>query len=275
MNSPKEVAQNYIDLGASKAKQPADRMFVLAIFAGMYIALAAIGSVVASATLTSGSMQKFVAGLVFPTGLAMVLIAGSELFTGNCMLFIPVLEKKIKLTDMLRAWIIVWIGNLVGSLLVAVLVTYGGTLDLFSNAVAAASIKTAVAKTSLSFIDAVFRGILCNVLVCLAVWMSFAAKDIGGKVAALYLPIMLFITSGYEHSVANMYYISAGLMAAKNPTYAAAATEAGVNLSKLSWGSMFTVNLLPVTLGNIIGGGILIGIGYWFVYLRGNSKKAK
>ncbi|MDR1329036.1 MAG: formate/nitrite transporter family protein [Oscillospiraceae bacterium] len=274
MNSPKEVAQNYIAVGEAKAKLPAGKMTVLAILAGMFIALAGAGSTIASVTVASPSLAKLMGALVFPVGLAMTLIAGSELFTGNCLLIIPVLERRIKVSDMLRNWFFVYVGNLIGGFLVAALAVYGGTFSLFDNAAAGAVINTAVAKASLSFGDALLRGILCNFLVCIAVWISFAAKDVVGKVAGLFLPIMLFVLSGYEHSVANMYYISAGLFAAKNPAYAAAATA---NLTKLSWGSMFGKNLLPVTLGNIIGGVLLVGVAYWFTYLRGGdgAKKAE
>ncbi|MDR0838014.1 MAG: formate/nitrite transporter family protein [Oscillospiraceae bacterium] len=273
MNSPKEVAQNYIAIGVGKTKLSVGRMLALSLLAGMFIALAGVGSTIASVTVASPSLAKLISAAVFPVGLAMVLVAGSELFTGNSLLIIPVLERQAKVTGMIKNWVFVYIGNLVGGVLVAALSVYSGTFDLFSNAAAVSVIRTAVAKVSLSFGDALLRGILCNFLVCIAVWISFAAKDVVGKIAGLYLPIMLFVLSGYEHSVANMYYISAGLFAAKNTTYAAAASDAGVNLSKLNWGSMFTKNLLPVTIGNIIGGLVLVGVLYWFVYLSGGKKK--
>jgi formate/nitrite transporter len=271
MNSPKEVAQNYIAIGEAKTKLTPGRSVVLAVLAGMFIALAGAGATIASATIASPSLSKLIGAFVFPAGLAMTLVAGSELFTGNCLLIIPVLERRARVPDMLRNWFFVYIGNLAGSLLVAALAVYGGTFSLFDNAAAGAVINTAVAKVSLSFGDALLRGVLCNFLVCIAVWISFAAKDVVGKVAGLFLPVMLFVLSGYEHSVANMYYISAGLFAAKNPAYAAAATA---NLTKLTWGTMIGRNLLPVTIGNIIGGALLVGAAYWFVYLRGGERKA-
>jgi len=275
MNSPKEVAQNYINIGIGKMKLSTGRMFVLAVLAGMFIALAGVGAAVASATIANASIAKLVGALVFPTGLAMVLLAGSELFTGNNLLIIPVLEKQAKVTAMLRSWIIVYIGNFVGSLLIAFLAVYGGVFDAFSNVAAAAVIKAATAKVSMGWLDAFSRGILCNFLVCIAVWMGFAAKDVVGKIAGLYLPIMLFVVAGFEHSIANMYYISAGLLAAKFPSYAAAATEAGVNLSKLSWSAMFTSNLIPVTIGNMVGGVVMVGIAYWYIYLKQDKKLTK
>jgi formate/nitrite transporter len=269
MNSPKEVAQNYIAIGAAKTKLPISRMFVLGILAGMFIALAGVASTIASSTLT-GSVGKLIGAAVFPGGLAMVLIAGSELFTGNCLLIIPVLEKQATIKGLLRNWVVVYIGNLVGSILIAALVVYGHTFGLFSAAVGGAAINTAVAKVGLSFGDALLRGILCNFLVCIAVWMAFAAKDVVGKIVGLFFPIMFFVLSGFEHSVANMYFIPAGLFASANPDYLAAATA---NPANLTWGSFFLNNLLPVTIGNIIGGMVLVGLGYWFIYLKSADKK--
>ena len=271
MNSPNEIAQNYIATGVKKTQLPISKMLLLGILAGMFIALAGIGSTVISATVASPSIAKAAGAFVFPVGLAMVLIAGSELFTGNTLLIIPVMAREVKIRGLLKNWVFVYIGNLIGSLLVAALVVYGGTLSLFSNAAATTAINTAVSKVGLDFVDALFRGILCNFLVCIAVWMSFGAKDIVGKVAGLFLPVMLFVLCGFEHSVANMYYISAGLFAATNPVYAAAAS--GASISSLTWGSMFIKNLLPVTIGNIIGGAVLVGLNYWFIYLKDSDKK--
>ncbi|MDR0490969.1 MAG: formate/nitrite transporter family protein [Oscillospiraceae bacterium] len=275
MNSPKEVAQNYIATGVAKTKLPIAKMLVLGVLAGMFIALAGVGATIASATVASASIGKLIGASVFPAGLAMVLVAGSELFTGNCLLIIPVLEKEAKLRAMLKNWVFVYIGNFIGSILVSVLTVYGGTFSLFSNAAAATALKTAVAKVGMGFGDALFRGILCNFLVCIAVWMAFAAKDIVGKIAGLFLPIMLFVLSGYEHSIANMYYIPTGLFISKNANYLAAFTDAGGgNLDALTWGTFLTKNLIPVTLGNIIGGMVLVGIFYWFIYLRNAGEKA-
>lgn len=276
MNSPKEVAQNYIATGLAKTKLPAAKMLLLGILAGMFIALAGVGASIASVSVQTASIAKLVGALVFPTGLAMVLIAGSELFTGNCLLIIPVLEKEAKFSGMIKNWFFVYIGNFIGGVLIAALTVYGGTFSLFGGAAAAGVINTAVSKVGMTFTDALVRGILCNFLVCIAVWMTFAAKDIVGKVAGLYLPIMLFVLSGYEHSIANMYYVPAGLFAKGYSVYSAAAdTIDPSKLGTLTWGNMFTKNIIPVTLGNIIGGVLLVGIIYWFVYLREPTKSAK
>ena len=276
MNSPKEIAQNYIATGVAKTKYPIVKMLMLGALAGMFIALAGAGASIAPATMITASTAKLISGLIFPAGLAMVLIAGSELFTGNCLIIIPVLQKEATVGAMLKNWLFVYIGNFIGSILVALLTVYSGTFSLFGNAAAVSLIKTAVAKVSFSFSDALLRGVLCNFLVCIAVWISFAAKDIVGKVAGLFFPIMLFILCGYEHSIANMFYIPAGLFASKNAAYLAAytTTESILKLDPLTWGSLFTKNLIPVTIGNIIGGAVFVGAAYWFIYLHDTEKKA-
>lgn len=271
MNSPKEIAQNYIAIGTAKTKMPISKMLILGILAGMFIAIAGIASTVASATLT-GSIGKLLGAAVFPGGLAMVLIAGSELFTGNTIIVLPVCCKQARISGMLKNWVFVYLGNFIGSIVIAALVFYGGTLGLFDNAAGGAAINTAVAKVSLTFDDAFIRGILCNFVVCIAVWMSFAAKDVVGKVAGIFFPIMIFVLLGWEHSVANMYFIPAGILAAGNEAYLAASKFAA-DVSALTWGSFFFKNLLPVTLGNIVGGSVLVGLGYWFVYIRDEMKE--
>ena len=262
MNSPAEVAKNYLTIGKNKANTEISRMFLLAVLAGMFIALAGVGATAANGTLGAG-----VGAFVFPGGLAMVLIAGSELFTGNNLIIIPVMHGEVSVGAMLKNWIVVYIGNFVGSILVAAIAVYGGAMTKFGAGV----VSTAVAKCSLSFGDALLKGIGCNFLVCIAVWMSFAAKDVAGKIIGLYFPIMIFVIAGFEHSVANMFYISAGLFA--NDAMKAAAVEAGTDMANLTWGNFFTANLLPLTLGNIIGGAVLVGLMYWYIYLLPNKGK--
>ena len=269
MHSPAEVAKNYITIGKGKAALPLSKLFLLGIMAGAFIALAGVGASTAACSVSVPSLAKLVSAVVFPGGLAMVLLAGSELFTGNCLMVIPLLEREITLPAMLRNWVTVWLGNLAGSLLVSAVCVYGGQLSLFGGALAAAELSAAAAKCSMSFSSAFLKGVGCNFLVCIAVWISFAAKDAAGKVAGLFFPILLFVVSGFEHSVANMYYISVGLLAKGNPAYLAAAS--GVDLSALTWGSFFAANLLPVTLGNIVGG-CAVGAVYWYCYLRKSGK---
>jgi len=273
-NTPKEIAENYVATGVAKTKLPISKMLMLGFLAGMFIALASVGQTFVSASL-SGSWSRFTSAFVFPAGLAMVLIAGSELFTGNNLIIISVLQKEAKAAAMLKNWFFVYIGNFIGSIVTALIFAYGGVGSFYNNEIAISVIEIAVAKTSLSFGDALLRGILCNFLVCIAVWMSFAAKDIAGKFLALFMPIWLFVIAAFEHSIANMYYIPAGLFALNNINYRVAFIEeygAG-SLLELSWGTLWSRNLIPVTIGNLIGGVVLVGMVYWFIYLRDTGKK--
>ncbi len=268
MNAPHEVAANYIEIGKKKTQIPISKMLVLAIMAGMFIALGAVGANTASATITNASLAKLIGAMVFPTGLTMVLIAGSELFTGNTLMVIPLLSKEITVGAMLKNWLFVFIGNLIGAIVIVLICAVGNQWGMFDGALAVTTIKVAVAKSSLDFSSAIALGIGCNLLVCVAIWISFAAKTVVGKVVGLYLPIMLFVLSGFEHNVANMYYVPAGIIAAMNQNFAALAVQAGINIDALGWGTFFYHNLLPVTIGNIIGGSILVGCVYWYSYLK-------
>lgn len=271
--TPAEVAKNYIATGKAKVNTPVSKMFVLAILAGAFIAVGGVGATTAAVSVPLASVGKFAGACVFPGGLSMVLLAGSELFTGNTLLVIPLLEKEISPAGMLKNWVVVYLGNIVGGFLIAAGIVYSHQVSLFGNQMAVSVLSTAAGKCTMPFGDALIKGILCNFLVCIAVWISFAAKDVAGKIAGLFFPIMMFVLCGFEHSVANMYYISAGLFAKGIPEYAEAAAEAGVNLDAVTWGGFFGGNLLPVTIGNIIGGAICVGCAYWFVYLRKGQAK--
>lgn len=266
--TPAEVARNYIVTGKAKVNTPVCKMFLLAVLAGAFIAMGGVGATTAAVSVPFASVGKFVGACVFPGGLTMVLLAGSELFTGNTLLVIPLLEKEISPAGMLKNWAVVYVGNLAGGLLIAAGVVYSHQPDLFGNQTAVSVISTAAAKCSLSFGDGVIRGILCNFLVCIAVWISFAAKDVAGKIVGLFFPIMMFVLCGFEHSVANMYYIGAGIFAKGIPEYAQAAVKAGVDPGAVTWGNFFGANLLPVTIGNIIGGAVCVGCVYWYIYLK-------
>lgn len=266
--SPAEVARNYIATGKAKVNTPISKMLILAILAGAFIAFGGVAATTVAVSIPLASVGKFAGACAFPGGLTMVLLAGSELFTGNCLLTIPLLEREIKVSGMLKNWVVVYIGNLVGSMLVGAAVVYSHQPSLFGNGMAVSVLSTAATKCTLTFGDAFLRGLLCNLLVCIAVWISFASKDVVGKIVGLFFPIMMFVGCGFEHSIANMYYISAGLFAKNIPAFAQAATEAGVDLSSVTWGNFFGVNLLPVTLGNIVGGAVCVGCAYWFIYLK-------
>lgn len=265
---PQEVAKNYSNISKKKLKNSSFRLFLLGIFAGAFIALAAAGANTAASTIENPAIAKLVAGCIFPAGLAMVIFAGSELFTSNCMLVISVFEKELSWSAMLKSWFIVYTGNFAGAVSIAWLIYKGNQLSLFTNRLALYTLKVSISKITLSFENALILGILCNILVCVAVWISYAGENTTEKMTGIFFPVLLFVLMGFEHSVANMYYIPAGLFAKTNEVYQLLAIDHGLNLGELSWLKFFVQNLLPVTIGNIIGGAILIGGGYWVIYLK-------
>ena len=272
--TPSEIAEFTVNAGIKKANLTVMNQFILGILAGAFIAFGAQAANMASHTITNVSIAKFIGGLIFPVGLMMVLMAGAELFTGNCLMIMALAERKINLIQLLRSWIIVYLGNLAGGILIAFLISCSGQLNYTGGLLGGFTIKAAAGKINLSFMNAFVLGILCNWVVCLAVWMSFGAKDGISKMFCAFFPIWLFVASGFEHSIANMYYIPAGIIAKCNALYVSKALESGVSQSavdSLNWCSMFTDNLLPVTLGNIIGGSCFVGMIYWFAYLRGKK----
>lgn len=276
---PAEIAEATIQAGIKKVNLTKSKMVILGILAGVYIAFAAEGSNMAAFNLLAKAetygLGKALAGFVFGTGLMLVLVGGAELFTGNTMIIAGVLDKKVKIMDMLKNWVFVYLGNLIGSVFIAYMMTKSGLFNSGANVLGGMTIKIASYKVGLTFSQAFYLGIMCNWLVCMAVWMAAAAKDITGKLLAIFFPIWLFITSGFEHSVANMYYIPAGIMAKGTKAWVDAAAVLGVTpekLAHLNWGTFFINNLLPVTLGNIVGGGVFVGAVYWYIYIKKNSK---
>lgn len=259
MHSPLEIARNFVEIGIHKVRLSAFKLVMLGIFAGMFIGFAGIASTTASATITNPCVGKLVGACVFPAGMAMVLVAGSELFTGNNLIIISLLEGKIKLHEMLKNWISVFAGNFIGAAFVAALVVYGHTPDLFDGELARKVVAAAQLRTVQTFPEAFIRGILCNILVCIAVWAAFAAKKVSGKLLMSFWPVMLFVLCGFEHSIADIYFGVAGILTA---------AEYGIEAVGLDWGSFLLRNLLPVTLGNIVGGAGIVGVGYWLMYLR-------
>lgn len=269
--SPAEVAELVVGVGQRKAEMSVTNQLILGVMAGAFIAFGAAGSCVAVHTVESAGVAKALAGALFAAGLVMVVVAGGELFTGNSLMLMALAEGRISPWQLLRSWLVVYAGNFAGALLTAGLVCLSGQWGMSGGLLGASVIKTAVGKTALSFQNAFFLGVLCNWLVCLAVWMSFAARDIAGKVLVIFFPIWIFVTSGFEHSVANMYYIPAGILAAADPALAERAASVGLSpeaLANLNWGAMLQANLLPVTLGNVVGGGVLVALACWFVYRR-------
>ena len=270
--SPKETAEAYDSISVNKAKNSLSNLFILGILAGVYIAFAGFASQTISYTIDNPGLAKFAGGAVFPVGLILVVIAGAELFTGNNLMIIGVMDKRISFNELFRNWITVYTANFIGSVLFAYLVSRSGLFDSAHGLLGATVIKAAVGKISLPFSQALIRGILCNIMVVLAVWMATAAKDIISKLFAIWFPIMLFVMSGFEHSIANMYYIPAGIFAKSNTLYLKAGKIEAASISQLNIGGFFA-NLIPVTLGNIIGGAIVIGLAYWYVYRYTSVKK--
>lgn len=259
MHSPLEIATNFVEIGIHKVKLSAWKMMILGFFAGCFIGFAGIASTTASATVENGSLARLLSACVFPAGIAMVLVAGSELFTGNNLIIISVLQKKVRVIDMLKNWLFVFLGNFLGAAFVAVLVVYGHTPDLFGEGLAVKMVGAASLRVEQTFSKAFIRGILCNILVCLAVWAAFAAKRVSGKLLMSFWPVMLFVLCGFEHSIADIYFGIAGILTS---------LEYSIAAESLNFGTFLLKNLLPVTLGNIIGGAGIVGVGYWLVYLR-------
>lgn len=244
-----ETYQNYIAVAQGKTSAKWYKTLLLAVFAGAFIAFGAAASNAASATFL-GSAASVLKAAVFPIGLTLVVFFGAELFTGNCLLVSPAVGRDIKLTHLFKNWGIVYGGNLLGSVLIAVIVVYSGVQ---TGAVKDACITVAANKCNMNFGIALLRAIPCNMLVCLAVWFAMSSKSAAGKILALYLPVFAFVVCGFEHSVANMYYLTAGLLSGSSE---------GLNL-----GNAILNCLIPTTLGNIIGG-CIIALTLYFLHGR-------
>lgn len=270
---PKDMATKAEDVGVRKANMDAVTMFALAVLAGAFIAL---GAVVATVVSVSGAadplpygVTKLLGGLVFSLGLILVIVGGAELFTGNNLIVMAWASRRITTKSVLRNWAIVYLGNLVGSLAIAVLIFGSGQYMFANGEVGKTMLSIANAKCEIGFLQAMCLGILCNILVCLAVWLTLSARTTTDRILAIIAPITAFVAAGFEHSVANMYFIPTGLLTkhGATPEFWNAVGQTGADYPGLSVSGMFA-NLVPVTLGNIIGGAILVGTVYWFVYLR-------
>lgn len=270
MLTPEKVVEAVIRAGKVKGERSASTLVVLGILAGSLIAFAAYASTMASYNLLANpdtyGIGRCLLGAIFSMGLVMVVITGAELFTGNSLMTLAVIEKKISIRKLLRNWVIVYFANFAGAVLIAWLVAQTGLLGSSDGALGEMTVSIALGKVNLSFWKAFCSGILCNFLVCMAVWMAFATDSLGGKVAAIFGPIWLFATSGFEHSVANMYYIPAGIIA-KNQ-YGMTGAFFDSELIQLNWVGFISNNLAPVTLGNLVGGIVCVGMAYWFAYYR-------
>ncbi|MBN1535251.1 MAG: formate transporter FocA [Anaerolineales bacterium] len=282
---PPGMATKAEDLGVKKAALPFTNMFLLAVLAGAFIALGAIFAT----TVSAGSMSvkdaagaaafstglpygvvRLLTGLVFTVGLILVVVGGSELFTGNNLIIMAFASKKISLGSLLRNWGVVYLGNFVGSVATAYIVFLSKQYSFGGGVVGATALGIGESKTALGFIQAIALGIMCNALVCMAVWLCYSARTTTDKILAIIPPIACFVAAGFEHSVANMYFIPVALFIkyGGDPKFFEAIGKTAENFPNLTWGNFFLANLLPVTIGNIIGGAFMVGVVYWFLYLR-------
>lgn len=252
--------------GMKKTQKPPLSVFLLGILAGAMIAFTSAATNTASFGFENQGLARVVCGVIFPFGLGMVILMGAELFTSNALLPIAVWSKKLTAPKMLLHWLYSYLGNVVGSLLVAIGCALFGQLKWGNGSLAVYTIQMGITKSTAAFEKSFVQGIMCNVLVCLAVLMSLAARDVPGKILACYLPICLFITCGFDHCVANMFYLFAALLATTVPQYAELAIAAGVDLSAMNIPGILH-NLIPVTLGNVVGGVTLSALLYQ-VYLK-------
>jgi formate/nitrite transporter len=271
--SSQEMAEKAEAVGVRKAALPCLSLFAKAVLAGAFIGLGAMfatTTAAATSTLPYG-VARLLIGLVFCLGLILVVVAWAELFTGNNLIVMAWANCKISTWVLLRNWLIVYLGNFVGSLGTAVLVFYSKQYTAGDGSVGEVTQKIALGKVDLGFVQALALGILCNGLVCLAVWLTYSAHCVADKILSIIFPITVFVAAGFEHSIANMYFVPYALLI--KAFYPAFVVASKIDISSLTWGSFLLKNLLPVTLGNIIGGCILVAIMYWFIYLRRKKKE--
>jgi formate transporter len=277
---PAEMAAKAEAVGVKKATGDALNLFALAILAGAFIGLGAIFCTTVLAGLGSGAnpvpygIQRLLGGLVFCLGLILVIVGGAELFTGNNLIAMAWVNKKITFTQMLRNWGIVYAGNFVGSVATAAVMFFSKQWTFGGGAVGLTALNIANGKCNLEFVPAIALGMMCNAMVCMAVWLCFSARTTTDKILAIIFPIAGFVAAGFEHSVANMYFVPIGLFV-KAGASASFWTQIGKSVSdyaNLTWGNFLLKNLLPVTIGNIIGGVVMVAVVYWFIYLRGQKK---
>lgn len=270
---PKQMAAKMETVGVAKVDLGPLRMFALAVLAGAFIALGAIFATTAT-TGAGGALPfgitKVLGGLVFSLGLILVVGAGAELFTGNNLIVMAWASGKVSTGHLLRNWAIVYAGNFVGSILTAVMMFFSGQFTFAGGALGLNALAIADGKVHYGFMQALILGIFCNALVCLAVWLAIGGRSATDKIMSIIFPISAFVAAGFEHSVANMYFIPIGLLikGGANESFWAAVGRTPADFAGLTWGSFFVNNLLPVTIGNIIGGAFMVGLVYWFIYLR-------
>lgn len=271
---PPGMASKAEGVGVKKAGLDALTMFALAILAGAFIGVGAIfcTTVLAGTSTLPYGVARLLGGLVFATGLILVVVGGAELFTGNNLIVMAFASRKVTLGALLRNWVLVYVGNFVGSIATAYIMFLSKQYSFGSGAVGITALSIGNSKCSLEFIQAVALGIMCNALVCMAVWLCFSARSTTDKILSIIPPISAFVAAGFEHSVANMYFIPVALFISGDSAWLASLGDKAPKIANLTWGNFFLANLVPVTLGNIIGGAVMVGLVYWFAYLRTQPK---
>ncbi len=276
--TPSRIAERIDNLAVQKAKLSSSNTFLLGILAGIYLGFGAQFStlVISDSTFHFG-LSSLIEGIVYSLGFILAVIGGAEVFTGNCLSVIGFAGKKVTLYELLTNWVIIYIGNLTGSIIMVCWMYKTHQWEFFNNMVGAKALLIAHKKVNLSFKTSFTCGVLCNALICLAVWLCFSGRSTADKIISILFPIGGFVTSGFEQCVSNMYFVPMGVMLRGNTFVVEAAEKmAGkvLDLSQLTWKGFFINNLLPVTLGNIVGGVMLIGIVFWFIYLRSHINKS-
>ena len=267
---PPDMARMAEDVGISKTQMGILRTGGLSVLAGAFIAFGAVfATLVTSGSTMSFGVTKLLGGIAFSLGLILVVVGGAELFTGNNLLTMAWASRKVTTKQLLQNWLIVYVGNMVGAFSMVVMMLMSGHY-LFGNGITGANIlQIAEAKCQLGFIQAIVLGILCNILVCLAIWLCYGARSVHGKILAIIFPITAFVAAGFEHSVANMYFIPMGILVRDlgEPELWSMIQQSPQHFEALNWTNYLLGNLLPVTIGNIVGGAIFVGLAYWFIYL--------
>ncbi len=271
---PAEICNYTVEAGIKKANTSTDKVLASSFLAGAYITFGAIGSVAASYNLLANpatyGLGKMVAGLMFPTGLILVLLAGADLFTGNILLTLAALKKKITWSQAFKNWTLVWIGNLLGALVATFLISLSGVFNWTDGLYGGVILKTGIGKLGSDWLSLIASGILCNWIVCATVWITYAAKDVTGKILAGFFGIFLFVCTGFEHSVANMAYLFSSFFNKGNELYLEAAHKTLSDASVINLPNIFLNNLIPVTIGNILGGMIFVAGIYYFIFKENN-----
>lgn len=271
--APKEMAQRVENVGVKKANLDWATTLALAILAGAFIALGAnFATIVWTDNGLSFGVSRLLGGIVFSLGLILVIVGGAELFTGNNLIAMAWASHKVRTHQLLRNWVLVYFGNFIGAFATAFGIYIARQWMFDGYKVGATMLNIANNKVSLDFVPALMLGIFCNALVCLAVWLCFSARTTTDKILSIVPPIAAFVAVGFEHSIANMYFIPLGIFLRDDPAVLAAAGKTAEQLTNLTWQGFIWNNLVPVTLGNIIGGAIMVSAVYWFVYLRNESE---